>query len=78
MPLLIGEVVDGEVKVGMRTPPLKVPDGPECQLSIVAVEVGVEVSDGPWIGLEFGDCPGADDLALLFPPGTTVPLETPA
>ncbi len=76
--LLTGQVLDGDLTAGMATPPLKIPGGPQCELTVEAVELGSDPSDtASPIGIRFAHSPSTEDLALLFPPGTVVTLEAP-
>jgi hypothetical protein len=76
--LLTGQVLDGNLIAGLATPPVKIPGGPQCELTVEAVELGLDPSDtGSTVGIRFAQSPSTEDLALLFPPGTVVTLEAP-
>jgi hypothetical protein len=78
-PLLTGQVVDGNLIAGLATPPVKIPGGPQCELTVEAVELGTDPSDtASAVWIHFAHSPSAEDLTLLFPPGTVVTLEAPA
>jgi hypothetical protein len=77
-PLLTGQVLDGSLIAGLITPPVKIPGGPQCELTVEAVELGSDPSDtASPVGIRFAHSPSIDDLTLLFPPGTTLTLEVP-
>jgi hypothetical protein len=76
--LLTGQVVDGDLIAGLATPPVKIPGGPQCELTVEAVEPGSDPSDtASAVGIRFAHSPSTEDLALLFPPGTVLTLEAP-
>jgi hypothetical protein len=77
--LLTGQVLDGNLIAGLATPPVKIPGGPQCELTVEAVELGSDPSDATSpVGIRFAHSPSTEDLALLFPPGTVLTLEAPA
>jgi hypothetical protein len=76
--LLTGQVVDGNLIAGLATPPVKIPGGPQCELTVEAVELGSDPSDtASAVGIRFAHSPSTEDLALLFPPGTVLTLDAP-
>lgn len=75
--LLTGQVLDGNLTAGLATPPVKIPGGPQCELTVEAVELGSDPSDTASVGIRFAHSPSTEDLALLFPPGTVLTLEAP-
>jgi hypothetical protein len=76
--LLTGQVLDGNLTAGMATPPVRIPGGPQRELTVEAVELGADPSDtASAVGIRFAHSPSTEDLALLFPPGTVLTLEVP-
>ena len=75
--VLVGHPLAGVVRVGQRTAPLVLDEGPARRLEVVAVQqLHASEPGGTGVGLVFRERPRLEALAAALPPGTILVLET--
>jgi hypothetical protein len=76
--LLTGQVLDGNLIAGLATPPLKIPGGPQCELTVEAVELGSDPSDAASpVGIRFAHSPAPRISRCFFHQGPSSPSRLP-